>query len=1116
MAPAEPPRKPWGAPASYGRGAKKPPAVGVRGRRSSAAVYNPPVPSAARGNDDEGDSAPSRAGTVDDANFRAWQRVASNAKASSRPEKKDASKASTPPSPFGSDIDALAAPDGSYVPLGENTHASFHDLGPEEKRKVAKLIRQVVELSEARSKLEKELDELRARCATEEGARKDAEAAEANGRAEIETLRGKLADALATINALARGETRGLLAAGPSGALTITPLPDTPARAASNVAANDDPSVASPPTDAAAHATVGSPPETIVVRTSGGAPREEATPEPSTPPAIVVAAAAAAAAVAAAPANAKSTPAAKRPPPAASPFVPGLSPGSARDLRWLSAVQSGASRAPAWAKASMLAAAARNAAALKTAPGSDSSSPYTSPGAVASGGSSGATTNMTLSPDSTGSVAAPSPRHVNDAGRRLEARGDDDARAEARDASSAKDGEGRRRSSRPSSSAPPELPREVLAAAKAAAASDPDDALVAALAAAAAAQAGIHWEPFVNSPSGAGSPRAAAAARGGGERPKVLRFDPEMGPSGAFYFADASVDTTSADTTSASSMAAGSPVGGGPGGGDSFDASFAVERVHGASERGETNEGTNGEESEDPKNVVANVAEKVTGRTVADVLGVDEDGRRVSAEEAARFMLRVDREMTSYAAAAAPVRSASTPPATRGPATHPSSPGFAATRRDPNHDATFAFSDASFSAVMRPPDVSPPSRIIEEFLVLEGTTPAPPAAADDGRGGRRLGAPSPETAAALEACLGVTEPRADPVGDHVSSAPVTPVRAFDEFVERRHGDGRARSIVAAAAAQVRLGESNKGRGGANGVVSAPPRGGRAGATTASSPAPPPSSLGGFGGKDGGKKPAFVLTPNSLATRREKAVAVAERLLALERTEAAAGEVVAARKDVEVPSPSPEPPAAAAAARTPAPVAWEIPSPPEPPPPVDVPSKPVESARARRAVAGADGTPRGRDTPARLLDDARASAFDASLVDLVDEAEAMLREEETPDLDLSDDDDEADRRSRPSRRPGTAGTRGGAIDKPPSPRTGDAKRASRGAGGRVALAGRKGPPARRRPLGPTRQRDNTTITERQYDKFGGVRTPPSGGERKKPGWFTSYRSFSVGRAGEPGL
>ena len=86
MAPGDPPRKPWGAPASYGRGAKKPPAVGARARRSSAPVYNPPVPRAgARGDGDDGDAAPSRAGTVDDANFRAWQRVASNAKASSRP-----------------------------------------------------------------------------------------------------------------------------------------------------------------------------------------------------------------------------------------------------------------------------------------------------------------------------------------------------------------------------------------------------------------------------------------------------------------------------------------------------------------------------------------------------------------------------------------------------------------------------------------------------------------------------------------------------------------------------------------------------------------------------------------------------------------------------------------------------------------------------------------------------------------------------------------------------------------------------------------------------------------------------------------------------------------------
>ena len=136
----------------------------------------------------------------------------------------------------------------------------------------------------------------------------------------------------------------------------------------------------------------------------------------------------------------------------------------------------------------------------------------------------------------------------------------------------------------------------------------------------------------------------------------------------------------------------------------------------------------------------------------------------------------------------------------------------------------------------------------------------------------------------------------------------------------------------------------------------------------------------------------------------------------------------------MPSPSPEsPPAEAAAARTPAPVAWEIPSPSRPRrKPVQSPRNQSPSKRARRrAVAGADGTPpREKDTPARLLDDARAFAFDVSLVDLVDEAEAMLREEE------EEEDEEEDTR-----------TRGGATNhKPPSPRTGDTKRRASGARG----------------------------------------------------------------------
>ena len=83
---------------------------------------------------------------------------------------------------------------------------------------------------------------------------------------------------------------------------------------------------------------------------------------------------------------------------------------------------------------------------------------------------------------------------------------------------------------------------------------------------------------------------------------------------------------------------------------------------------------------------------------------------------------------------------------------------------------------------------------------------------------------------------GVTEPRADPVGDHVSPRPSP--RAFDEFVKRRHGDGRASSIVAAAAERVRPGESSRG-GGASGVLSGGARGARG--RRPPSPAPPPSA-----------------------------------------------------------------------------------------------------------------------------------------------------------------------------------------------------------------------------------------------------------------------------------
>ena len=1080
MAPSDPPRKPWGAPASYGRGTKKPPTVGAHARRPSTSVYNPPPVASSskpRGNNDEDEfdgTGAAASGDENDANFRAWQRVASNAKASSTKAAKPSSKSkpnaaaaskATPESPFGAhDMDSLAAPDGSYVPLGDHAHASFHDLGPEEKRKVAKLIRQVVELSEARAKLEKELETLKGRCATEEGARRDAETAEANGRAEIESLRTRLDEALATINALGGGHA-GMLGMGPSGELTITPLPDTPARrtAAPNTAVSpasagkDSPAavglVTEPTEESIASPSIapaGSPPETIVVRTNA----TETTPKPSTPPAAVLAAAKERAAAAENAANTQPNKQPRQPP--NSPFVPGLSPGSARDLRWLSAVQSGAAqRAPAWAKSSMLAAAARNAAAHKIGPGSGGSdgssssspSPVTptvrtgirtvatphaaaTPTAMGSSQCSGATMNMTLSPDSVG--AAPTP-------------GEESTSANVH-------------------SVTPELPAEVRAAAKKAAAADPDDALVAALAAAAAAQAGIHWEPFDG--NSIDSPRAEAAGNSiDGEPPKVLRFDPNMGPSGAFYFADASVDTTTTSSVAVHSPAptvptadSPAPTAPAPGGTNSFDASFAVESDNSATKEEEEGEGA-------PKDVFTEVAEKVTAHTVASVLGVDPSGRRVSAEEATEFLLEVDRKMTNYASAAA------------GGPTVPSP--------TPESDGTFAFSDASFSAVMHPP-LSPPSRIIEDFLVLKGTTPVTHPVTRQ-RVVTHRPAPSPETAAALEACLGVTDPRADPVGDHVSSAPVTPVRAFDEFVKRRHGDGRASSIVAAAAETVRLGMNHRRSGGS---IDASP----AGHSPCHSPAPPPSVLS-FGR---GTKPAFVMTPNSLAARREKAAAVAERLLALERTEAAALE------RVEVSSPSPArvrvdaPVKVDAPVRTPPPVAWEIPSP-----------QPLKAATGPSSadLRSTKFEEEKRDTPARLLDDARSAfSFDLSLIDLVDEAEAMLREErEEDEMELSDDEPVV-----PSRRvSGVSGRRTPATHrKPTAPRTAEKKRTTRdSSSSKPSTAARRAPA--RTPLGPMRPKD--------YNKFGGVRTPPSRGKGgDKPGWAVDYRSFSIGKAGEPGL
>ena len=186
-------------------------------------------------------------------------------------------------------------------------------------------------------------------------------------------------------------------------------------------------------------------------------------------------------------------------------------------------------------------------------------------------------------------------------------------------------------------------------------------------------------------------------------------------------------------------------------------------------------------------------------------------------------------------------------------------------------------------------------------------------------------------------------------------------------------------------------------------------------------------------------------------------------------------------------------------RTPPPVAWEIPS----PQPLKAATGP--SSADRRSTKLEEEK---RDTPARLLDDARSAfSFDLSLIDLVDEAEAMLREErEEDELELSDDEPVV-----PSRRAsGASGRRTPATTrrKPTAPRTAEKKRTTRDSSSSKPSAAARRAPARK-PLGPMRSKD--------YNKFGGVRTPPSRGKGgDKPGWAVDYRSFSIGKAGEPGL
>ena len=83
---------------------------------------------------------------------------------------------------------------------------TLHDLAPEDKRKVAKLIKQVVEYAESKKRLECELDDTHSRLDACERSRDAARKAEETRKAELRVLTAKLDKALATVEAYRRTE----------------------------------------------------------------------------------------------------------------------------------------------------------------------------------------------------------------------------------------------------------------------------------------------------------------------------------------------------------------------------------------------------------------------------------------------------------------------------------------------------------------------------------------------------------------------------------------------------------------------------------------------------------------------------------------------------------------------------------------------------------------------------------------------------------------------------------------------------------------------------------------------------------------------------------------------
>lgn len=489
-----PAQKPWGASASFGRGAVKPPAHGTRGAATARAKENDPY-------------AHVRSRVAATANAKpAASNLPPAAAAVAQKPKKTRSRppapapvpapalAAVPPVPSremlgglgaaASGIDhlppALApfrAQDWSLAsttaPVTSDTATALvagctlHDLAPEDKRKVAKLIKQVVEYAESKKRLEAELDETHVRLDACERSRDDAVKAEETRKAELRLLTNKLDKALATVEAYRRREKREDGNAARDGA-------SAPEKHTEKSLWRVSPMTRAVVDEVRAVLRRGREPNPPLPEKES----EVRSPAERQRPPLAVA-----------PTAAKEKDASRREKDASARTarvpVPGLSPASSRDLN-----RPGALSMP------------RAATAVYAPPTKNTR----------------ASTDKKREEDGEGENVVPGKSPTKASRMRAAAAAAASAAFRAR-------GE--------AFPATPELPEEVRAAAHAAAAaSSPEDAFVAALAAgaAAAAASGGLTHP-------AASPGAVPVAA---DAERVLRFDPHRGAAGAFYFDDTS------------------------------------------------------------------------------------------------------------------------------------------------------------------------------------------------------------------------------------------------------------------------------------------------------------------------------------------------------------------------------------------------------------------------------------------------------------------------------------------------------------------------------------------------------------------------------------------------